>query len=73
MKKAVVLLLLVLLLAGCITKKETYLIITSPDKEYIPLQTKRDTTYTNRFEKQFIEADSVFTTRLSKLLNKNRK
>lgn len=66
-------LLLVLLLAGCITKKETYLIIANPDKAYIPLQTKRDTTYTNRFEKQFIEADSVFTTRLSKFLNKNRK
>lgn len=72
MKKTVTI-LLVLLLAGCVTKKETYLIITSPDKEYIPLKTKRDTTYTNRFEKQFIEADSVFTTRLSKLLNKNRK
>lgn len=71
MKKAVVVLLV--LLTGCITKKETYLIIASPDKTYIPLQTKIDTTYTNRFEKQFIEADSVFEVQLRKFLNKNRK
>lgn len=71
MKKAVVILLV--LLTGCITKKETCLIIVSPDKVYIPLQFKRDTTHTNRFEKQFFQADSAFEVQPRKLLNKNKR
>lgn len=52
--------LLITFLAGCIAKKETYLIIGCSDKVYVPSQTKRDTIYTNRFEKQFYQADSAF-------------
>lgn len=61
---AVVLLFLLLMCAGCITKKEPYFIIVSEDKAYVEPKQKRDTIYRNRFEKQFQQADSTFMAKL---------
>ena len=61
---AVVLLFILLMCAGCITKKETYLIILQPDQAHIKPICDKETIYVNRFEKQFNQADSTFMAKL---------
>ena len=54
------------LLFGCAAKKEVYLIIVGQDQVYVGPKRNKETIYTNRFEKQFVEADSVFMDKLRK-------
>ena len=65
MKKVFAILLSVLLF-GCATKKEVYLIIIGQDQVYVEPEREKETIYINRFEKQFVEADSVFMDKLRK-------
>lgn len=65
MKKVFAILFSVLLF-GCATKKEVYLIIIGQDQVYVEPKREKETIYTNRFEKQFIGADSIFMDRLRK-------
>lgn len=65
MKKAIVILLSVLLF-GCITKRETYLIILETDQAYVKSICEKETIHINRFEKQFYKADSTFMNNLRK-------
>lgn len=64
MKKAL-LILSFILLVGCVTKREVYLMVISEDKAYVESKQKKDTICLNRFEKQFHQADSVFMSKLS--------
>jgi hypothetical protein len=65
MKKTFVILLSVLL-SGCITKKETFLIILEPDQAHVKPVCEKETIVVNRFEKQFHKADSAFIDNLRK-------
>ena len=65
MKKAF-LILLSILLFGCVTKKEIYLIILESDQAQIKPVCDKETIYVNRFEKQFYKADSTFMDNLRK-------
>lgn len=58
--------LLGLTLTGCITKKETYLIIVGQDQTHVKPVCEKETIYVNRFEKQFYKADSTFMDNLRK-------
>lgn len=64
--KKVFAILLSALLFGCATKKEVYLIIVGHDQVYVEPERKKETIYINRFDKQFVEADSVFMDKLRK-------
>lgn len=63
MKKAFIILLSALLF-GCITKKETYLIISEPDQAQTKPVCEKETIDANRFERQFHKADSTFMAKL---------
>ena len=63
MKKAFLILSLVFLF-GCVTKRETYLIIASEDKILVEPKQNKEYALSNRFEKQFNQADSVFMVKL---------
>lgn len=52
--------LLGLTLTGCITKKETYLIILKDQASVKPVCDKK-TIYVNRFERQFQQADKLWS------------
>lgn len=58
---ALTLMFIMLQLTGCVTKKETYLIILESDQAQTSPVCDKETIYVNRFEKQFHQADSVFT------------
>ena len=64
--------LLGLTLTGCVTKKETYLIILESDQAQIKPVCDKKTIYVNRFKKQFNRADSTFMDNLRKASKKAR-
>lgn len=66
MKKAFIIILLSALLFGCVTKKETYLIILESDQAQTSPVCNKETIYVNRFKKQFNRADSTFMDNLRK-------
>lgn len=64
--------LLGLTLTGCVTKKETYLIILESDQAQTSHVCDKETIYVNRFERQFHKADSTFMDNLRKASKKAR-
>lgn len=58
--------LLGLTLTGCVTKKETYLIILNSDQAQTSPVCDKEAIYVNRFDRQFYKADSTFMDNLRK-------
>jgi hypothetical protein len=65
--------LLGLTLTGCVTKKETYLIILDSDQAQIKPVCDKETIYINHFERQFHKADITFMAKFREASNQAAK